>query len=83
MKIRISFTKNITFLITRKIITNSSIKIFIVTSVLSYGTYAWYGFLASNKIYLDNFLLRSFSAILRAYITYKISEQPILKLKNI
>ncbi len=62
---------------------NFLIRVLMILGVLSYGVYAWHGLLAANGLLMDNLLLHASSAIILAYITYKIIEQPVLKWKKI
>ncbi len=67
----------------KKLISNFLIKYLMILGVLSYGTYAWHGFLAINGFLLDSLVLHTIISIMLSYITYKFIEQPVLKFKKI
>ena len=67
----------------KKLPSNFLIKILMILGVLSYGAYAWHGLLINSDILKNNFILHAITSIFLAYITYKLIEQPILKLKKL
>jgi len=66
----------------RKLTANLLTKILMILGVLSYGIYAWHGFLAANRLFISDFVLHTASSIMLAYITYKLVEEPALTLKK-
>ena len=62
---------------------NFGIKALHQLGVLSYGIYAWHGFLITNNYFIDNFFAHFIATLIMAYITYLIVERPVLALKKL
>jgi peptidoglycan/LPS O-acetylase OafA/YrhL len=66
----------------RDISLNLFTKLLSILGVLSYGVYAWHGFLVINNIFIDNLILHTSLSILMAYFSYLFIEKQFLKLKR-
>jgi len=66
----------------KKISTNSGVVFLHQLGVLSYGIYAWHGFLLVNEWLVSNFFMHFLATLLLAYMTYQIVERPLLLLKR-
>lgn len=49
---------------------------------LSYGMYAWHGFLQNKRILVDNFFLHSLLAISCSFVTYHLVERTMTRLRG-
>ncbi len=66
----------------RKMPLNLLVRGLLIIGVLSYGIYAWHGFLAIYEIYMDNLSVHLLMAVMLAYLTYVFVERPLVSLKR-
>ena len=66
----------------RRIVVNWAVRVLLVIGVLSYGIYAWHGFLAKYAVLIDNVIGHLALAIAFGYVTYVTVEKPLIRFRQ-